>query len=164
MGWFAMALVEVLELFPAALPGRAELEAILRELAEALAAFQHEATGLWYQVVDQAGKEGNYLEASVSSMLGYAFLKGVRLGVLDAARFAPIAARAYEGTVGRFLRLGPDGEAHLDGTCSVAGLGGSPYRDGSFEYYVGEPVRTDDFKGIGPFVLASIEYDRREAP
>jgi unsaturated rhamnogalacturonyl hydrolase len=159
MGWFAMAIVDVIEAMPAGYPGAAKLSAILGELASALAEFQDEGSGLWYQVVDQGDREGNYLEASVSSMLPYAFMKGVRIGALDAGRFAPIARRAYEGAVRRFLRRGPGEEYCLEGTCSVAGLGGSPYRDGSFEYYVKEPVRVDDFKGVGPFILASIEYD-----
>jgi unsaturated rhamnogalacturonyl hydrolase len=163
MGWFAMALVDVLELLPDGHPGRGELSVILAGLAVALAAFQDPGSGLWYQMVDQGGREGNYLEASVSSMLAYAFAKGARLGALDKERFWPIARRAYEGACERFLRAGPGGEVRLEGTCAVAGLGGSPYRDGSFEYYVREPVRTDDFKGVGPFILASIEYDRRVA-
>lgn len=164
MGWFAMALVDVIELLPAGYPGRAELGAIAAGLAEALLAFQDGATGLWYQVVDQGSREGNYLEASVSSMLAYAFLKGSRLGALEPGRFLPAARRAYEGCCERFLRRDEGGGIHLEGICAVAGLGGSPYRDGSFEYYAGEPLRTDDFKGVGPFVLASAEYGRAGYP
>jgi len=161
MGWFAMALVDALEQMSAAHAGRSRLVGILSSLAESLAAYQEEASGLWYQVVDQGGRAGNYLEASASCMFAYAFLKGARLGFLDAARFRPLAERAYSGALARFLKLGPGGEAHLEGTCAVAGLGGSPYRDGSYEYYIGEPVRTDDFKGVGPFILASVEYGLR---
>jgi unsaturated rhamnogalacturonyl hydrolase len=164
MGWYAMALADALEILPPSLEGAEGLRGIFRSLAEALAAFQDELSGLWYQVVDRGGREGNYLEASASAMLAYAFLKGSRLGLLDPGRFVPLASRAYEGVLGRFLRLGPGGEAHLEGICGVAGLGGSPYRDGSYEYYVGEPTRTDDFKGVGPFVLASVEYCRRALP
>jgi unsaturated rhamnogalacturonyl hydrolase len=159
MGWYAMALVDVYEVLPADIEGRGELKAILSGLAEALAGYQDPESGLWYQVVDQGDKAGNYLEASVSSMLPYAFMKGVRLGLLDASRFLPIAKRAYEGACARFLRRYEDGSFHLEGTCSVAGLGGSPYRDGSFEYYVGEKIKADDFKGVGPFILSSIEYE-----
>jgi unsaturated rhamnogalacturonyl hydrolase len=159
MGWYAMALVDVIEALPGGHPGVTKLSSIFSDLAGALADFQDAASGLWYQVVDQGDREGNYLEASVSSMLPYAFMKGARLGALDGARFLPMARRAYEGAAARFLRGGPGGELHLEGTCAVAGLGGSPYRDGSYEYYVKEPIRTDDFKGVGPFILASIEYE-----
>jgi unsaturated rhamnogalacturonyl hydrolase len=159
LGWFAMALVDVIEALPEGGAGRGTLSRILAGLAEAAAAFQESETGLWYQVVDQGGREGNYLEASVSSMLPYSFLKGVRLGALDGERFVPIASRAYEGARSRFIRYAEDGSARLEGTCAVAGLGGSPYRDGSFEYYIGEKVRTDDYKGVGPFILASVEYE-----
>jgi len=159
MGWYAMALVDVIEALPAGHSGIARLSAILSGLAGALAEFQDGPTGLWYQVVDQGDREGNYLEASASSMLSYAFMKGVRVGALDRKRFLAAGMKAYEGAVARFLRLGPGGELCLEGSCAVAGLGGSPYRDGSFDYYVKEPVRVDDFKGVGPFILASIEYE-----
>jgi unsaturated rhamnogalacturonyl hydrolase len=158
MGWYAMALVDSIEALPEGHRGRDSLAGILFSLASALAEYQDESTGLWHQVVDQGGREGNYLETSVSTMLPYAFLKGARLGLLG-GEFAAAAMRAYEGACARFLRLGPEGAARLEGTCAVAGLGGSPYRDGSFEYYIGEPVQTDDYKGVGPFILASIEYE-----
>jgi unsaturated rhamnogalacturonyl hydrolase len=159
IGWYAMALVDVLDWIPARGDQAARIGTILRALAGALARFQDEATGLWHQVVDQGGREGNYLEASASCMLAYAFAKGVRLGALDLSPWRAVADRACEGAVGRFLRAEADG-LHLDGTCAVAGLGGSPYRDGSFDYYIREPVRSDDSKGVGPFILAQLEYDR----
>jgi unsaturated rhamnogalacturonyl hydrolase len=159
MGWYAMALVDVLDWLPARGGHAARIGTILRSLAGALARFQDEATGLWHQVVDLGGREGNYLEASASCMLAYAFAKGVRLGALEASPWRAVADRACEGAVWRFLRAEADG-LHLDGTCAVAGLGGSPYRDGSFDYYIREPVRSDDFKGVGPFILAQLEYDR----
>jgi len=158
IGWYAMALVDVLDWIPGKLEAASKVSGLLRSTAEAVARYQDERTGLWHQVVDSGGREGNYLEASVSSMLSYAIAKGVRLGVLEAEPWRRIADRACEGSVRRFLRAEPDG-LHLDGTCAVAGLGGSPYRDGSFAYYVREPVRADDFKGVGPFILANIEYD-----
>jgi unsaturated rhamnogalacturonyl hydrolase len=159
MGWFAMALVDVLELIPRGEAVFSRIAALVEHLARALARFQDEETGLWYQVVDMGGREGNYLEASASSMLSYAFAKAVRLDVLPLSPWKAAADRACEGLAERFLRVEEDG-LHLDGTCAVAGLGGSPYRDGSFDYYVNEPVRSDDFKGVGPFILAQIEYAR----
>lgn len=158
MGWYAMALVDVLDWIREDDAIVARIGVILRDLASALARYQDDETGLWYQVVDQGGREGNYLEASVSSMLAYAFAKGARLGVLGEDPWRAVADRACEGAVARFLRAEADG-LHLDGTCAVAGLGGSPYRDGSYDYYIREPVRADDFKGVGPFVLAQVEYE-----
>jgi unsaturated rhamnogalacturonyl hydrolase len=164
MGWYAMALVDVLDFIPVGEVLFSKIAALLEPLARALERFQDEETGLWYQVVDMGGREGNYLEASVSSMLSYAFAKAVRLGALPVEPWRSAADRACEGLVERFLRVDDEG-FHLEGTCAVAGLGGSPYRDGSYDYYVGEPIRLDDFKGIGPFILAQIEYARsREDP
>ncbi len=158
MGWFAMAIVDSLDWIPPGHPGRSRLSAIFAELASSLMRFQDEGTGLWHQVVDQGGREGNYLEASVSSMLAYSFAKASRLGIVSGAQIAGAARRAYRGCLARFLRTSGEGKVSLEGTCSVAGLGGDPYRDGSYEYYVGESVKTDDFKGVGPFILASIEH------
>jgi unsaturated rhamnogalacturonyl hydrolase len=159
IGWYAMALVDVLDWVPAGGRIASRLSGILSDLAGAVARYQDGETGLWYQVVDQGAREGNYLEASVSCMLSYSLAKGVRLGALGEAPWRSASGRACEGAVARFLRVEEDG-LHLDGTCAVAGLGGSPYRDGSYDYYVRERVRADDFKGVGPFILAQIEYAR----
>jgi unsaturated rhamnogalacturonyl hydrolase len=159
MGWYAMALVDVLEVMPANHPQRARLVSILDDLVSALAKYQDARTGLWYQVVDQGAREGNYLEASVSTMLVYAIAKGVRLGVLDRSRRA-IAEKGYAGILSELISVDPDGEVHLNRVCAVAGLGGSPYRDGTFDYYVNETIRSDDPKGVGPFIMASLELDR----
>jgi len=159
IGWFAMALVDVIEYLPLAFAGRARLGEIMGRLAEAVAPYQDASTGLWYQVVDQAGREGNYPEASVSSMLSYALAKAARLGASDPGPARASAAKAHEGACARFLAQDGSGGLRLEGTCSVAGLGGKPYRDGSYAYYVREPVKTDDFKGVGPFILAAIEYE-----
>jgi unsaturated rhamnogalacturonyl hydrolase len=160
MGWYAMALVDVLDWVPKGGALAARIAALLEPLAAALARWQDGGTGLWRQVVDQGERGGgNYLEASVSCMLSYAFAKGARLGALGSEPWRSVADRACEGAVARFLRAEDDG-LHLDGTCAVAGLGGSPYRDGSFEYYIRERARADDFKGVGPFILAQVEYSR----
>ena len=160
MGWFSMALVDCLELFPAGHPGSGVLGAILRRLAAAIAAVRDPGSGLWYQVLDQGGREGNYLEASASSMFAYSLAKALRLGLLPPAEYGSLASRALEAATAAFLLPAGPGRARLTGTCSVAGLGGVPYRDGSYEYYVREPRKDDDYKGVGPFVLASIEYER----
>ena len=95
-------------------------------------------------------------------MFGYFLLKMLRLGLApknDAAHIRDAARRAYQGLLKEKIQEDPSGELHLTGICKVAGLGGKPYRDGSYEYYVNEPVAVDDFKGLGPFILASIEYE-----
>jgi unsaturated rhamnogalacturonyl hydrolase len=159
MGWYAMALVDVLEILPSSHADRPALVAILRDLVTALAKYQDARSGLWYQVVDQGTRAGNYLEASASTMIVYAIAKGVRLGVLDASARA-IAERGYEGILKELITVDADGHVHIERVCAVAGLGGSPYRDGTYDYYVKEPVRRDDPKGVGPFIMASLELGR----
>ncbi len=161
MGWFAMALVDCLDWFPPGHPGRLSLAAILGRLAAAAAAFRDGETGLWYQVLDQGDRGGNFLETSVSAMFAYALSKGIRLGLLPEADYGRVADEALESATARFLSVDAAGRARLEGTCAVAGLGGTPYRDGSYGYYVSEPRKTDDYKGAGPFILASIEYEYR---
>ena len=114
---------------------------------------------MWYQVLDQPGRAGNYLESTGSAMFVYALLKGVRLGYLPAS-MQPAALRLYEGLVERFVRENEDGTVSLVDCCAVAGLGGKGDRSGTFDYYISEPIIDNDCKGIGPLVWASIEYDR----
>lgn len=158
IGWFSMALVDVLELIPSGHPRRGDLVAILGRLAYAMAR-QQDASGLWWQVVDLPGREGNYLETSVTAMMAYSLAKGARMGWLDADYLVP-AWRAFNGLVQHKLRERSDGTMSLEGICSVAGLGGNPYRDGSFTYYIKEPVAANDFKGVGPFILAALELEK----
>jgi unsaturated rhamnogalacturonyl hydrolase len=159
MGWYAMGLVDVLDYFPMDHPKYPELLAILQRLAEAAIKVQDAETGLWYQVLDKGNEPGNYLEASASNMFVYALLKGARLGYLD-GQYLEAGKKGYAGILKEFVVQDTDGNWHLDKVCSVAGLGGEPYRDGSFEYYISEPVRRDDLKGASPFILASIEMER----
>jgi unsaturated rhamnogalacturonyl hydrolase len=158
IGWYAMALVDVLDLLPRDQADRPELIAILLRLAAALVRVQDPSTGLWYQVLDLADRPGNYLESSVSAMLAYAFARAVRRGYLPADYFPP-AQRAYRGLLENRIKIDAGGLLNLEGTCSVAGLGGRPYRDGSFEYYVSEKTGLNDFKGVGPFILAALEME-----
>lgn len=159
MGWYAMALVDVLDYFPKDHPKYQDIVAILQRLAAAVARVQDPQTGVWYQVLDKAGEPGNYREASASCMFTYALLKGVRLGYLDAT-YRKTGKKAYAGILKEFMAQDANGAWHLDQVCSVAGLGGNPYRDGSFQYYVSEPTRRDDLKGAGPFIMASIEMEQ----
>lgn len=162
MGWYAMALVDVLDYFPAVHPRRAELIRILQDLAEAIVNVQDPATGLWYQVLDLADRKGNYLESSASLMFSYSLAKGVNNGYLATSFFA-VAERAFQGIVEHKITIDTNGFIDLHDVCRSAGLGGNPYRDGSFEYYISEPTRVNDMKGVGPFLLAAIELERGRA-
>lgn len=159
MGWYAMAIVDVLDYVPSDHPGRIDIISILERMTDALANFQDRATGLWYQVLDQGNRGGNYLEASASCMFIYALAKAVRKGYLG-SRSLETAAKGYRGVLENLIVVDDDGGVTLNGVCSVGGLGGTPYRDGSFEYYVGEPVVANDYKGVGPFILASMEMEK----
>lgn len=132
---------------------------ILNHIYEVLPKYADPATGMWYQVLDQPGREGNYLESTASAMFVYAMLKGVRLGYLP-AELGGEARRLYEKFVGCFVKENPDGTISLTGCCSVAGLGGRQMRSGTFEYYISEPVIENDCKGVGPFIWASLEIAR----
>jgi unsaturated rhamnogalacturonyl hydrolase len=158
MGWYAMAIVDVLDHFPQDHLERGKLVAIFRGAVAALVAVQDSATGLWYQVLDQGAREGNYLEASASCMIVYAMLKGIRKGYLD-ERHLDAARQGYQGILAHFVEVDEEGLVDLYRICSVAGLGGDPYRDGSFEYYVSEKIVTNDYKGVGPFIMASVEME-----
>lgn len=160
MGWYLMALTDALAFFPEDHPKRAELEAILLRSAEAVAKYQDPQTGLWYQVLNQGDRAGNYLEATASSMFVYAFCKGTAAGYLPQS-FQAKAEKGYQGILDNLLEVTPTGEVHLNQCCAVAGLGGKPYRDGTYEYYINEQVRSNDAKGTGPFILASLEFEKQ---
>jgi unsaturated rhamnogalacturonyl hydrolase len=158
MAWYMMALVDTLDYYPTDDPGRTELLQQLRRTAEALVKYQDNASGLWYQVVDKAGAPGNYLESSASCMFVYVLAKGVNRGYLPFS-YMQNAERGYRGILSHFLQIGSDGDVSLTSTVKSAGLGGVPYRDGSYGYYVGEKVVTNDPKGVGAFLLASTEME-----
>lgn len=158
VGWFSMALTDVLELLPESHPDTLKLVGILRRLSSALIHFQDPATGLWWQVLNFPGRSGNYREASVTAMLVYVFCKAVRKGYLEKDYLAA-AGRAYRGLLENMIKVDRSGKLTLEGTCGSAGLGGTPYRDGSFEYYASEPTIPNDFKGVGPFILATLEME-----
>jgi unsaturated rhamnogalacturonyl hydrolase len=163
IGWFVMALVDVLDHFPRDLPARLELIAVLGRTVSAVAKVQDPETGLWWQVLDQANRPGNYLEASGTSMFVYAIAKGVRNGLLPDA-WLSVASRGFEGLLHYLVTVGEEGRLDLRGVCASAGLGGDPYRDGSYEYYVGEQVITNDLHGVGAFILAALEMEIVSVP
>ncbi|TGE26073.1 glycoside hydrolase family 88 protein [Hymenobacter aquaticus] len=160
MGWYAMALVDVLDYFPPNHPQRQQLIKNVQRLAPVLAKYQDAKTGTWALVVDQAARKGNYAEASGSSMFVYFLQKGVRLGYLD-KKYADVAKKGYDGLIKTFVAE-ENGALAFTGTVSVGGLGGNPYRDGSFEYYLSEPLRKNDLKGVGPFIMAALEMEIAE--
>ena len=160
IGWYAMALIDVLEYLPQNHPQRAEIISIAQKLAKGIVKYQHES-GTWYQVVDQGDREGNYLEASATSMFAYFLLKGSEKGYLS-QEYKAAGIKAYEGILNEFIREDEDGGISITQVCGVAGLGGNPYRDGSYEYYVNEIIRDNDPKGVGPFILASLVYENME--
>jgi unsaturated rhamnogalacturonyl hydrolase len=158
VGWFVMALVDVLDHLPREQAHRQELIGMLDNTAQALLRVQDEKTGLWYQILDLANRPGNYHEASASAMFVYAFAKGVREGYLP-QEYLSAARRGYNGLLRNLIKIDSDGLLILEGVCSVAGLGGEPYRDGSFEYYISEGIVPNDPKGVGPFILAALEME-----
>jgi unsaturated rhamnogalacturonyl hydrolase len=158
MGWYMMALVDTLPFYPADDPGRRELLGQLERDAAALAKYQDASSGLWYQVLDKPDAKGNYLESSASCMFVYALAKGVRRGYLPPSYLAN-AERGYRGILSHFIQTGSDNDVSLTSTVKGAGLGGDPYRDGSYAYYIGEKVATNDPKGVGAFLLASTEME-----
>jgi unsaturated rhamnogalacturonyl hydrolase len=158
MGWYMMALVDTLSYYPADDSGQKELIAQLERDAAAVVRYQDSASGLWYQVLDKGSEKGNYLESSASCMFVYALAKGVRLGYLP-SRYLASAERGYRGILNHFIQTGPGNDVTLTGTVKGAGLGGDPYRDGSYAYYLGEKVGTNDPKGVGGLLMASTEME-----
>ena len=157
MGWYAMALVDVIPLLPEG-EGRQTLRHLLNRVFIALPLFADQQSGMWYQVLDRPGEKGNYLEATCNAMFAYALLKGTRLDLLESITRAD-ARRTYENMVKAFVRTDADGLVNLDSCCEVAGLGGKQMRRGDYDYYINEPVRSNDPKGIGPLIWAALEYE-----
>jgi unsaturated rhamnogalacturonyl hydrolase len=159
LGWYVMALVDVLDYMPKDHPKQKELVKYLNNVSEALLKFQ-DKSGLWYQVTDKVDGKGNYLEASGSAMFSYAFAKGANKGYLP-AKFKKSADKAFDGLTKVLIKkVDEDGGITLTNCCQVAGLGGTPYRDGSYEYYVNERKKDNDPKATGPFILAALELNR----
>ena len=158
IGWFSVALADLLEIIPN--PGRERLAGIFTELMEGISQYADPQTGMFYQVPDQGEREGNYLETSGSSMIAYAMLKGARLGVLG-QEYAAKGQKTFSGIAENYLSFTGD-TLNLGGICLVAGLGpeDNRRRDGSFEYYISEPVVENDAKGVAPFLLCYTEMKR----
>ena len=159
LGWYTMALEEVIPFFPEDHPGKAELQAILEGILATLPRYADPETGMWYQVLDCPGREGNYLESTCSAMFTYAYLKAARMGWAVPESIDPRAL--YDSLVKTFIREDADGTLNLTQCCAVAGLGGKENRSGTFDYYIHEKITENDPKGIGPFIWASLEYENK---
>lgn len=159
MGWYIMALVETLQIFPKNHPKRPQLIKILNETVTVLLKYQDKNSGVWYQIVDKGGQSGNYLEASGSTMFCYAITKACNLKLID-GKYLQNAKIALEGILSEFITKDNQGYYHIHHSCSGAGLGGIPYRSGTYEYYINEPQRSDDLKTIGPLINLFIEMDK----
>ncbi len=158
IGWYAMALVDVLDYLPEEHPGTNELQDIFRRLAKAIAKVQDKESNVWWQVLDKPSKEGNYLEASASSMFVYALAKGVREGYICDS-YKTVAEKGYRGIIDQFITVDDRGIVSLNQICKTAGLGYG--RDGSFHYYAYEEDKvSNDGKGVGPFITASVEIHK----
>lgn len=173
-GWFTMALVEILDVIPEKTRGREKLIKILKQTLDAILRWQDKDSGLWWQVMDCPDREGNYLESTCSCMFAYALMKSGQKGWVDSS-YEEAGRKAYENILKRFVEKEPDGTISLTQCCSVAGLGPGinekvkrvapevkedRRRDGSFNYYISEPIRKNDPKGIGPFIWSSLCYEK----
>jgi unsaturated rhamnogalacturonyl hydrolase len=159
MGWYIMAIEDILEYLPANHPDRASLINILQKTCESLLKVRDQKTGLWFQVLNCGGKEGNYIEGSGSAMYVYAFARGVHKGYLD-KKFLDIADKSFNGIIKNLITVDKDGLLTMHNICGGCGLGGNPYRDGSYEYYITEKRVDNDPKGVAPFILAALELDK----
>ena len=174
-GWYTMALIELLDAMPEDYERRGEVIELLRKDLDAVIKWQDKKTGLWYQVMDAPGRKGNYLESTCSSMFAYVLMKATNKGYLGDKYFLA-GKKAYHGILNNFIRVNADKTISLTNCCAVAGLGPgmseavkkaapnvkeNKRRDGSYDYYLSEPVRDNDAKGVGPFIWASLEYEKK---
>ncbi|MEP1444583.1 MAG: glycoside hydrolase family 88 protein [Paraglaciecola sp.] len=159
IGWYAMAMVDVLDWLPKTHAQHGWLKGRLQNLLDNMLKLQHRS-GVWYQVPDKGDVGGNYLESSGSAMMTYVLARAVNKGHLP-ARYQAQAEKAYQGLLDNFIYHDKvNNQIHITRVCAVAGLGGKPYRDASFEYYMSETIRSNDPKAVGPFILASLELQR----
>lgn len=156
IGWYMMAMVDVLDFIPANHPQRPEVIKILNDLTKSLMNFRDVKSGMWFQVTDKVGEKGNYVESSGSAMFIYTMVKGAQKGYLPKS-YLKTGRELYCQFVKRFVKNNADGTISVTDCCAVAGLGGEKkYRDGSYEYYLSEPVRDNDPKTVAPFMMVSV--------
>jgi unsaturated rhamnogalacturonyl hydrolase len=160
LGWYTMAMVEILDVLPQDYARRAEVVDLFKKAMAAVVKYQDPSSGVWYDVLDVKDSR-NYLEATCSSMFAYCLLKGYRLGYLPES-YRDAGIKAYNGILKNFIKVNADKTLSLTRCCAVSGLGPdkNPKRDGSFNYYMSEPIRDNDAKGVGPFIWASLEMEK----
>ncbi len=160
IGWFTVAMVDIISIVDDKKTA-SEITEIFRQTVDGILQYRDPKTSMYYQVVNMAGREGNYLETSGSSMIAYAIMKGARIGALPESYWT-LGRETFDGIVNKYLTCDSDGNLNLAGICLVAGLGpeSNKRRDGSFEYYISEPVVENDAKGVAPFVMAYTEILR----
>jgi len=179
-GWYSMALIEVLDALPAGYQRRGEVIQLLQKDLDAIIKWQDKKTGTWYQVMDAPGREGNYLESTCTAMFAYVLLKAYNKGYLG-TKYRDAGVKAYKGIINNMIRVNEDKTISLTNCCSVAGLGPAATpeveaamkkvnpkgsvkenrrRDGGYQYYLSEPIRDNDAKGVGPFIWASLEMEK----
>ncbi len=159
IGWYTVALIDVYD-FLKDDPRRAAIAKIFTITIKGILEYMHPEKNMFYQVVDKMYEKGNYLEASGSAMIAYAILKGVRLNILEDS-YKETGLKIFEGICEEYLTF-DEGKLNLGGICLSAGLGPekNPKRDGTYEYYLSEPVVENDAKGVGPLIMAYIEVLR----
>lgn len=168
LGWYVMAMTECLDAMPENYARRQEVIDLLNKAMKSVVKYQDKKTGVWYDVLD-VKSDKNYLESTASSMFAYVLLKGYRKGYLS-EEYLKAGMKAYNGILKQFIKVNADKTISLTRCCAVSGLGPGPgpyvkkpnyKRDGSFEYYMGEPIRDNDAKGVGPFIWASLEMEQQ---
>ena len=168
LGWYVMAMTECLDAMPENYARRQEVIDLLNKAMKSVVKYQDKKTGVWYDVLD-VKSDKNYLESTASSMFAYMLLKGYRKGYLS-EEYLKAGVKAYNGILKQFIKVNADKTISLTRCCAVSGLGPGPgpyvkkpnyKRDGSFEYYMSEPIRDNDAKGVGPFIWASLEMEQQ---
>ena len=159
MGWYTMAIVDVLDYLPKDNAKRGQVLEIFKQTIDALIKVQDAKSGVWYQILNKGTQPKNYLESSASCMFVYAMAKAVNKGYLPKT-YTPAITKGWNGLLKTFITVAPNGMVTLTGTCRSAGLGGEPYRDGSYDYYMSEPIVSNDLKGVGPFIMAAVEAQK----
>ena len=162
IGWFTVALVDVLDFMDEQMYDEYHtIKDIYKETIEGILQYQDKESKMFYQVPNMPGKEGNYLETSGSAMIAYAILKGVRLEALP-ERYRKIGLDIFDGICKKYLTEKQNGDLNLGGICLVAGLGPeeNKRRDGTYEYYISEPIVENDAKGVGPLIMAYTEVKK----
>ena len=159
IGWYLMAIVDIMDYFPEDHPQRNEILDIYKQTVDAVLKVRDEKSGVWYQILDMPEREGNYLEGSCTAMYTYSIAKGANKGYLPESYY-DIADSCFDSMISALVKTDKKGKVTLTNVCGGAGLGGDPYRDGSFEYYISEQIVDNDCKGVAPFIIAALELNR----